>query len=258
MYFLSNFQVYNTVLLTRVTMVFIRFPWPYTPYTSLYLLTNISTSSLPPCSRHHMLTLCFYEFGFIDTTCKTDRTKFCLSPSYFIYYSALKAHPCGCKWHDFLILNCWILLYYRYYIEYFLRFYLFIFRREKDRERNIEVWEIHPLVHPQMGTWPPTQACPLTGNWASNLKVHRQALNPLTTPARAITFSLFIHRWQLRLFHVSAIVNTTAMNIERAQIYFCDSDFISLEFTHGSEICPQCTSAPFSPHLDLQLSLSSW
>ena len=108
MYFLSNFQVYNTVLLTRVTMVFIRFPWPYTPYTSLYLLTNISTSSLPPCSRHHMLTLCFYEFGFIDTTCKTDRTKFCLSPSYFIYYSALKAHPCGCKWHDFLILNCWI------------------------------------------------------------------------------------------------------------------------------------------------------
>ena len=72
MYFLSNFQVYNTVLLTRVTMVFIRFPWPYTPYTSLYPSTNISTSPLPACSRHHMLTLCFYEFGFIDTTCKTD------------------------------------------------------------------------------------------------------------------------------------------------------------------------------------------
>ena len=65
---------------------------------------------------------------------------------------------------------------------FFLRFYLFIFRegggREKERERNINVWL--PLVHPLLGTWPTTQACALTGNWTSNPLVHRPALNPLS------------------------------------------------------------------------------
>ena len=47
--------------------------------------------------------------------------------------------------------------------------YLFLERggvREKDRERNINVWL--PLVHPQLGTWPTTQACALTGNGTSD------------------------------------------------------------------------------------------
>ena len=35
-------------------------------------------------------------------------------------------------------------------------------RREKERERNINVWL--PLVRPLLGTWPATQACALTGN----------------------------------------------------------------------------------------------
>ena len=34
--------------------------------------------------------------------------------------------------------------------------------REKERERNINVWL--PLMCPQLGTWPATQACALTGN----------------------------------------------------------------------------------------------
>ena len=44
------------------------------------------------------------------------------------------------------------------YLDYFLRFYLFLERgegREKERERNINVREIHPLVaslmHPNQG-----------------------------------------------------------------------------------------------------------
>ena len=48
------------------------------------------------------------------------------------------------------------------------RFYLFIFRgggrREKEGERNINVWL--PLMWPPLGTWPTTQACVLTGNQA--------------------------------------------------------------------------------------------
>ena len=34
--------------------------------------------------------------------------------------------------------------------------------REKKRERNINMWL--PLMCPQLGTWPTTQACTLTGN----------------------------------------------------------------------------------------------
>ena len=43
-------------------------------------------------------------------------------------------------------------------------------------ERNID-WL--PLVCPQPGTWPTTQACALAGNWTSNPSVHRSAFNPL-------------------------------------------------------------------------------
>ena len=44
------------------------------------------------------------------------------------------------------------------------RFYLFLEGegREKQRERNINVWL--PLERPLLGTWPATQACAQTGN----------------------------------------------------------------------------------------------
>ena len=59
--------------------------------------------------------------------------------------------------------------------------YLFLDRREwreKEKERNINVWL--PLMHPLLGTWLTTQACALTGNWTSDPLVHRPALNPLS------------------------------------------------------------------------------
>ena len=69
-------------------------------------------------------------------------------------------------------------------VEILLKNVLFILflqrgeRREKDRKRNINVWL--PLVCPQMGTWPATQACALTGNLTSDPLVFRPAFNPLT------------------------------------------------------------------------------
>ena len=48
---------------------------------------------------------------------------------------------------------------------------------EKERERNIDLL---PLAHPQLGTWPATQACALTGNQTSNLLVLELVLNPLS------------------------------------------------------------------------------
>ena len=54
----------------------------------------------------------------------------------------------------------------------FLKDFIYLFlekgkRREKERERNIDVWL--PLARPQLGTWPATQACALTGNQTSDL-----------------------------------------------------------------------------------------
>ena len=56
--------------------------------------------------------------------------------------------------------------------------YLFLERREgreKERERNINVWLCPPL-----GTWPAAQACALTGNRTGDPLVRRPMLNPLS------------------------------------------------------------------------------
>ena len=59
--------------------------------------------------------------------------------------------------------------------------YLFLERgegREKERERNINVWL--PLACPVLGTWPATHACALTGNPIGDPLVHRPVLNSLS------------------------------------------------------------------------------
>ena len=76
--------------------------------------------------------------------------------------------------------KCFIVIFPKVY-SFFKRFYLFLDRgegREKERERNINVWL--PLVHPQLGTWPKTQAYALTGNRTGNPLVCRPELNPLS------------------------------------------------------------------------------
>ena len=55
--------------------------------------------------------------------------------------------------------------------------------REKERERNIDVWL--PLTWPPLGTWPATQACALTGNQTGKPLVCSLHSIHLGTPARA-------------------------------------------------------------------------
>ena len=50
--------------------------------------------------------------------------------------------------------------------------------KEKERERNINVWL--PSERPQLETWPTTQACVPTGNQTSDPLVHSPVLNPLS------------------------------------------------------------------------------
>ena len=69
----------------------------------------------------------------------------------------------------------------------FLRFCLFLKRgegREKERERNIEVWV--PLARPQLGTWPTAEACALTGNQTGDPLDHGPALSPLSHTSQGL------------------------------------------------------------------------
>ena len=56
--------------------------------------------------------------------------------------------------------------------------------KEGERERETV---IGCLLHPQLGTWPATQACALTGNQTGHLSVRRRALSPLSHTSLGIT-----------------------------------------------------------------------
>ena len=57
-------------------------------------------------------------------------------------------------------------------------------------ERNIHQL---PLARPQLGTWPTTQACVLTGYQTSDLSVCRPALNPLRHTSQGSFIILMSH-----------------------------------------------------------------
>ena len=66
---------------------------------------------------------------------------------------------------------------------YFLKDFIYLFLergegREKERERNVDVWLL--LMHSPLETWPTTQARARIGNRTGNLLVCRPALNPLS------------------------------------------------------------------------------
>ena len=55
--------------------------------------------------------------------------------------------------------------------------------REKERDRNINVWL--PLMWPPLETWPTTQACALSGNRTRDPLIHSPRSIHWATPARA-------------------------------------------------------------------------
>ena len=72
--------------------------------------------------------------------------------------------------------------------DFFLKI-LFIFE-DRGREGETLVCERYidrlPLSHPQMGTWPTTQPCALTGNRTGDLLVPRWVLNPLSHTSKGV------------------------------------------------------------------------
>ena len=90
----------------------------------------------------------------------------------------------------------------------FLKRYLFLERgkeREKERERE-KHWCVRyidqlPLAPSQLGTWPATQACALTGHRTGDLSFPRPALNPLshTSQGKKRVSSKWNWRWSVRV-----------------------------------------------------------
>ena len=82
-----------------------------------------------------------------------------------------------------------------YLYIYILKDFIYLFlergeRREKERERNINVWL--PLMRPLLGTWPATQASTLTGNWTSDPLVCRLALSHTSQGSNAFFICLVL------------------------------------------------------------------
>ena len=113
--------------------------------------------------------------------------------------------PCDLKRHRensdiiyiYLQFSAKAFLYIKYtgLCKFFIVFHIFTFislflergeGREKERERNIHVWL--PLMLPQVGTWPTTQACALTGNRMGDVSFHRPAPNPLSHTSWGVFF----------------------------------------------------------------------
>ena len=95
----------------------------------------------------------------------------------------------------------WFLFYY--FFKY-LFIYLFLERgeaREKDRERNINVWL--PLMSPPLGTWPATQPCALTGNQTSDPLLRRHVLNPLSHTSQGLHG--FYNKVHIQIWHQLSI-----------------------------------------------------
>ena len=82
-------------------------------------------------------------------------------------------------------------------------------RREKEREKNTDVWNIHwlPLTHPKPRTWPTTEACAQTGNQTSHVLVRGLAFNLLNHTSQG--YVLFMCTWRLHTWNMNGniIVN---------------------------------------------------
>ena len=88
---------------------------------------------------------------------------------------------------------------------FLLRFYLFIFRKrgEREKERGTSVCGCLSYA-PLLGTWPTTQACALTGNQTGDPLVCRLALNPLSHTSQGWSFLIRLRsntkfKWELNV-----------------------------------------------------------
>ena len=128
--------------------------------------------------------------------------------------------------------------------------------REKEMERNINVW--FPVTDPLLGIWPATQACALTENWTGDLLVHRLALNPLSQTSQE-TFSYFYSKWRNLTFLVCPFYgpNLPPVPLAISAVFFSRSSSVPFCLCRGivdGEIPRICTWAS----LTFEFSSQCW
>ena len=78
-------------------------------------------------------------------------------------------------------------------------------------EREVDLL---PLTCPELGTWPETQACALTGNPTRDPLLLRLALNPLSHTSQGWSFDLFFYLGHISLsWHMCYVVLGGALSI---------------------------------------------
>ena len=107
-YCLSNFHIYNTVSLPRVTMLCITSPGlKYFINETLYFWTSFPyfIPPQPPASVSHETVLCIFEFVvfFSLIHIKVRFYSSSLSRTYFLEYNAFKVHLWCSQWQDFIL-----------------------------------------------------------------------------------------------------------------------------------------------------------
>ena len=101
---------------------------------------------------------------------------------------------------------------YYFYID-FLKFIVRGEGREKERERNVNVWL--PLVGPLLETWPATQARALTGPRTGKPLLHSPALNPLSRTSQVYSWD-YLHIVCVRWKHSLMLCHTSPCKTRRA------------------------------------------
>ena len=143
----------------------------------LQLGASLTTELMVICLKgQSAYSLCHH--GMLHVSSLSGRDLFKLD-FFFTRHLLFTTHPCQLAFVFWF--REWICMKQEPSYQFFIRFYLFIFREGKGgkkRERNINVWL--PLERPLLGTWPTTQTCALTGNPTSDSLVCRPALNPLS------------------------------------------------------------------------------
>ena len=153
---------------------------------------------------------------------------------------------------DWLHLSLSLLLFPLWYewlrIGFFKGFYLFIFRKkgregkEKERERKICKRNVDwlSLTHPQLGTWPATQACAPTRNETCDLPVCRPEPNPLSHTSQGGTiFYLFIYFlikknfWECLLIF-RALLSKNGLLISKAISWYYNSLLLYIQIRKSS------------------------
>ena len=151
-------------------------------FDALYVYALYSYANKPNKSplRKRLLALFLWEFGHLSSPSRS-----CLGRISFVHgrQGALQAKIPTVGFLHFFKKNI----------------YLFLERgegREKEKERNINVWL--PLMHPLLGNWATTQACALTGNRTGDPLLRSLMLNSLSHTSQSpwmVFMTMINHTW---------------------------------------------------------------